>query len=214
MASEATKTDDGGPAFPNGGIIPTSPHAGMNGMSLRDWFAGQALAGMLANPQCCGEHAGFAKESYLYADAMLAARKAVTPTSNAHAALVAMYQEFLVDNDRMTPSQQESILKPAGWMHYRYPFIYGQPDTRQFPLATWRSAANWLHGGVRDPAWVIDHIDQDVPMLIEDFHVPVSRRFYAALGFGDVSTQQVASRVLDLERRGLVARSEDIWTTR
>lgn len=45
-------------------------------------------------------------------------------------------------------------------MHYRYPFIYGQPDTRQFPLATWRSAANWLHGGVRDPAWVIDHIDQ------------------------------------------------------
>jgi hypothetical protein len=30
----------------------------------------------------------------------------------------------------MTPSQQESILKPAGWMHYRYPFIYGQPDTR------------------------------------------------------------------------------------
>ena len=52
-------------------------------------------------------------------------------------------------------------------MHYRYPFIYGQPDTRQFPLATWRSAANWLHGGVRDPAWVIDHIDQDVPMLID-----------------------------------------------
>jgi GntR family transcriptional regulator/MocR family aminotransferase len=50
------------------------------------------------------------------------------------------------------PSQQESILKPAGWMNYRYPFIYGQPDTRQFPLATWRSAANWLHGGVRDPA--------------------------------------------------------------
>lgn len=40
------------------------------------------------------------------------------------------------DRLQMTPSQQESILKPAGWMHYRYPFIYGQPDTRQFPLAT------------------------------------------------------------------------------
>lgn len=36
------------------------------------------------------------------------------------------------DRLQMTPSQQESILKPAGWMHYRYPFIYGQPDTRQF----------------------------------------------------------------------------------
>ena len=31
------------------------------------------------------------------------------------------------DRLQMTPSQQESILKPAGWMHYRYPFIYGQP---------------------------------------------------------------------------------------
>ena len=77
------------------------------------------------------------------------------------------------DRLQMTPSQQESILKPAGWMHYRYPFIYGQPDTRQFPLATWRSAANWLHGGVRDPAWVIDHIDQDVPMLIEQIRTRV-----------------------------------------
>ena len=45
---------------------------------------------------------------------------------------------------KITPSQQESIPKPAGWMNYRYPFIYGQPDTRQFPLTTWRSAANWL----------------------------------------------------------------------
>ena len=58
-------------------------------------------------------------------------------------------------------------------MNYRYPFIYGQPDTRQFPLATWRSAANWLHGGVRDPAWVVDHIDQDVPMLIEQIRTRV-----------------------------------------
>ncbi|SAU75364.1 GntR family transcriptional regulator [Klebsiella pneumoniae] len=93
------------------------------------------------------------------------------------------------DRLQMTPSQQESILKPAGWMHYRYPFIYGQPDTRQFPLATWRSAANWLHGGVRDPAWVIDHIDQDVPMLIE----------------------QIRTRVLP--KRGIVAAPDEILIT-
>lgn len=74
---------------------------------------------------------------------------------------------------QITPSQQESILKPAGWMHYRYPFIYGQPNTQQFPLAFWRAAANWLHGGVRDPSWVIDHIDQDVPMLIEQIRTRV-----------------------------------------
>lgn len=90
---------------------------------------------------------------------------------------------------QMTPSQQESILKPAGWMNYRYPFIYGQPDTRQFPLATWRSAANWLHGGVRDPAWVVDHIDQDVSMLIE----------------------QIRTRVLP--KRGIVAAPDEILIT-
>lgn len=74
-------------------------------------------------------------------------------------------------------------------MNYRYPFIYGQPDTRQFPLATWRSAANWLHGGVRDPAWVVDHIDQDVPMLIE----------------------QIRTRVLP--KRGIVAAPDEILIT-
>lgn len=44
--------NDGGPAFPT---VFTGPHDapqesyGMGGMSLRDWFAGQALAGMCAN---------------------------------------------------------------------------------------------------------------------------------------------------------------------
>ncbi|CAK9883799.1 MAG: HTH-type transcriptional regulator TauR [Candidatus Erwinia impunctatus] len=90
---------------------------------------------------------------------------------------------------QITPSQQESILKPAGWMHYRYPFIYGQPDTRQFPLSSWRATANWLHGGVRDPAWVVDHIDQDVPMLIE----------------------QIRTRILP--KRGIVAGADEILIT-
>lgn len=35
---------DGGPAFPNPG------YGGMRGMSLRQWYAGQALAGLCANP--------------------------------------------------------------------------------------------------------------------------------------------------------------------
>lgn len=70
-----TKQDDGGPAFPgDGGSI-------FCGMSLRDWFAGQALAGILAggfadtvphdDANGGGDAAGFA---YQYADAMLARR--------------------------------------------------------------------------------------------------------------------------------------------
>lgn len=45
-----TKIDDGGPAFPEA-FWPTPQSDAPDyrpGMSLRDWFAGQALAGLLA----------------------------------------------------------------------------------------------------------------------------------------------------------------------
>lgn len=70
--------DEGGPAFPGqpwpdkAGVYEKAP-----GMSLRDWFAGQALAGICAHPDtgnappCEGE----ARVAYAFADAMLAARK-------------------------------------------------------------------------------------------------------------------------------------------
>lgn len=48
------------------------------GMSLRDWFAGQALAGTIAASNYDKEDWAeiFASEAYAVADAMLAARKA------------------------------------------------------------------------------------------------------------------------------------------
>ncbi len=67
---------DGGPAFPRG------HESGSDGMTLRDWFAGQALAGILAgrfgdtiphDDVGGGRDAAFF--AYLYADARLAARK-------------------------------------------------------------------------------------------------------------------------------------------
>lgn len=67
-------TNDGGPAFPNRWA---DGHEDM-GMSLRDWFAGQALGAVI---EMFGTHAAgaattqnFATEAYRIADAMLAHR--------------------------------------------------------------------------------------------------------------------------------------------
>ena len=45
--STTTKIDDGGPAFPHYNIDTEIRHPGI---STRDWFAGKALAGIMANP--------------------------------------------------------------------------------------------------------------------------------------------------------------------
>jgi hypothetical protein len=81
--------DEGGFAFPTSPIRGPNGRVldhGSDGMSLRDWFAGQALAGMLAMPSDtdsgnfhnnCGEpFVGAAGYAYRMADAMIAARKA------------------------------------------------------------------------------------------------------------------------------------------
>lgn len=65
---------DGGPAFPSAKNImdPRTTSRDFNpGMTLRDWFAGQALAGILATDPglLCGE---VAADAYSFADAMLA----------------------------------------------------------------------------------------------------------------------------------------------
>lgn len=65
---------------------PGSAYGNAEGMALRDWFAGQALAGTLANPDISASAArcmvstdefrsDVAKSAYQMADAMLEARK-------------------------------------------------------------------------------------------------------------------------------------------
>jgi hypothetical protein len=83
--------DDGGPAFPQrvhyiGEKGDPSVEWGSPGMSLRDWFAGQALTGLCANgevvPECVTTDSGapnpkslnIAITAYFVADAMLLAR--------------------------------------------------------------------------------------------------------------------------------------------
>jgi len=58
--------DDGGRAFPSDGF---------RGMSMQDYFAGQALAGLMADPTIEGSWEHLARISYKMADAMIAERK-------------------------------------------------------------------------------------------------------------------------------------------
>lgn len=77
--------DDGGPAFPQGSpemCMDGQPCKDTQGMTLRDHFAGQALAGMMAfsaredsTDPADWPKAHMATGAYAYADAMLAESK-------------------------------------------------------------------------------------------------------------------------------------------
>lgn len=81
--------DDGGPAFPSGESYTTTDLAGhmtmcskaalKPGMSLLDWFAGQALAGILASNDYVDleidEMAACSRDAWRHAENMLAERK-------------------------------------------------------------------------------------------------------------------------------------------
>jgi hypothetical protein len=78
MSHSSSPPNDGGPAFPQ-------PYfRGLDGMSLRDYFAAQALTGVLASAaekylDAYGPgraHERIAEDAYFLADAMLVARSA------------------------------------------------------------------------------------------------------------------------------------------
>lgn len=72
------KINDGGPAFParkyNDSDLQGEPTIYMPGMSLRDYFAGQALIGLLAFPHSHRDTRidTFAENAVAYADALIA----------------------------------------------------------------------------------------------------------------------------------------------
>jgi hypothetical protein len=76
-------TETGGPAFPQIELcqVTGKTYAQHMGMNMRDYFAAKALQGLLADPEpfdlCDGDKTiadSYAREAYVYADAMLKAR--------------------------------------------------------------------------------------------------------------------------------------------
>lgn len=64
----------GGPDFPSEWAMISGGVRSCPGMTLRDWFAGQALVGLLASDPGSTTWEVDAENAYLAADAMLAAR--------------------------------------------------------------------------------------------------------------------------------------------
>lgn len=68
-----TTKNTGGPAFPV--AVPVEFQFANDGMTLRDWFAGQAMLGLLADATRQGSMEELARVSFAAADAMLAERE-------------------------------------------------------------------------------------------------------------------------------------------
>jgi hypothetical protein len=66
--------NDGGPAFPR---QPSEYTSGSQGMTLRDWFAGQAMTAIIGSLYCAPETTfkEVSGKAYAQADAMLKARE-------------------------------------------------------------------------------------------------------------------------------------------
>ena len=70
-----SKTNTGGPAFPQHGFdVIAERFTSQGGMTLRDYFAAKAMQTIAANPHWTEE--GIAEAAYKQADAMLKAREA------------------------------------------------------------------------------------------------------------------------------------------
>ncbi|MEO7851684.1 MAG: PLP-dependent aminotransferase family protein [Rubrivivax sp.] len=90
---------------------------------------------------------------------------------------------------RQWPSAQRSIVKPADWQRYPYPFLYGQFDVAMFPMSDWRECSIKALSVLDIREWAPDQIARDDESLV----------------------QQIRTRVLP--RRGVWARADEVVVT-
>lgn len=90
---------------------------------------------------------------------------------------------------RQRPSAQRSIVKPADWQRFPYPFLYGQFDAAMFPMSDWRECCIKALSVLDTRDWAPDQIARDDESLV----------------------QQVRTRVLP--RRGVWASADEVVVT-
>ncbi|QBY02608.1 PLP-dependent aminotransferase family protein [Rhodophyticola sp. CCM32] len=65
------------------------------------------------------------------------------------------------------PAALGSQAKTADWRRFQYPFIFGEPDLRHFPVDDWRDCARQALGKRYFERVADDAADRDDPMLLE-----------------------------------------------
>src|SRR5580698_5629689 len=63
--------------------------------------------------------------------------------------------------------EEKWLEKPRFWQKYKYPFVYGQMDTKLFPLAEWRECSRLAQATPESSQWASDTVDVDDAYLIE-----------------------------------------------
>ena len=128
--------DDGGPAFPR-----TAPHP-QNGMTLRQWYAGMAMQGLLADEGMDVE--GFehnaARKAFAYADAMIAEEKK---------------GNYIVDSLNVKKTPKASGCAPRS----------SPPADRRRPRLTLQDAAPFNRGRPHRVAAPMRHLEPDAVNL-------------------------------------------------
>lgn len=74
------------------------------------------------------------------------------------------------------PSKQRSIVKPADWQKYPYPFLYGQFDQALFPTAAWRESCSKTLSVLDIKEWAPDLITRDDDSLVEQIRTKILPR--------------------------------------
>jgi len=77
---------------------------------------------------------------------------------------------------RYSVSRQRNIVKPADWQKYPYPFLYGQFDPGEMPVAGWRECSIQALSSVEARTWAGDLIDADDALLIEQIQTRLLAR--------------------------------------
>jgi GntR family transcriptional regulator / MocR family aminotransferase len=65
------------------------------------------------------------------------------------------------------PSGHRNLVKPADWLKYPYPFLYGQFDPTLFPINDWRECARQALSVLEIRGWAPDLVARDDPELVE-----------------------------------------------